>query len=121
MGKITTHVLDTSQGKPGRGIEVTLYRLEGAERVLVTRATTNQDGRCDAPLAEGEKLRAAVYELDFEVGRYFAHQSQETQTNPTKIPFLDRVTLRFGVNDAAAHYHVPLLVTPWSYATYRGS
>ncbi|MDI9349304.1 MAG: hydroxyisourate hydrolase [Candidatus Symbiobacter sp.] len=118
MGKITTHVLDTSRGLPGRGIAVALYRLDQAgQRQAMTTTHTNQDGRCDAPLLEGAALTVAAYELDFEIGRYYAAQNG----HGSAMPFLDRVTLRFGVGDAAAHYHVPLLVTPWSYATYRGS
>ncbi|MCX8505513.1 MAG: hydroxyisourate hydrolase [Alphaproteobacteria bacterium] len=127
MGKITTHVLDTSHGVPGRGIAVALYRLDKAgARQEITHTHTNHDGRCDAPLCEGSALVAGIYELDFAVGEYydkFAGQNDGGTQKPdaAKIPFLDRVTLRFGVGDAAAHYHVPLLVTPWSYSTYRGS
>jgi 5-hydroxyisourate hydrolase len=110
MGKLTTHVLDTAQGRPGAGIPVELYRLEGETGTLVASATTNRDGRTDAPLVEGEKFRAGTYQLVFHVGTYFKSQS-----------FLDLVPIRFTVADAAAHYHVPLLCSPWSYTTYRGS
>ena len=130
MGKITTHVLDTSHGIPGRGIKVALYRVDKAgARQEITQTHTNHDGRCDAPLCEGTALVAGIYELDFAVGEYFdkfatqndGDAQNANNANASKIPFLDRVTLRFGVGDAAAHYHVPLLVTPWSYSTYRGS
>ena len=95
-------------------------------RQEITQTHTNHDGRCDAPLCEGTALVAGVYELDFAVGEYFGKFAAQNdggaqKTDGAKIPFLDRVTLRFGVGDAAAHYHVPLLVTPWSYSTYRGS
>jgi 5-hydroxyisourate hydrolase len=117
MGRITTHVLDTSIGKPGRDIAVALYRLEGDGRTPIATTRTNSDGRCDQPLLEGDNMQPGVYELDFHVGAYFAKQD----TPETTQPFLDRVTLRFGVAKAQEHYHVPLLVTPWSYSTYRGS
>ena len=110
MGKLTTHVLDTAQGRPGAGIAIELYRLEGEALTLVATATTNRDGRTDAPLLEGEKLRAGTYQLVFHIGAYFKSQG-----------FLDVVPIRFGVTDASAHYHVPLLCSPWSYTTYRGS
>ena len=110
MGRLTTHVLDTAQGRPGAGIAIELYRLEGESATLLTTATTNKDGRTDAPLLEGEKLRAGTYQLVFHVGAYFKAQG-----------FLDAVPIRFSVADGNAHYHVPLLCSPWSYTTYRGS
>jgi 5-hydroxyisourate hydrolase len=110
MGKLTTHVLDTAQGRPGVGIAIELYRLEGETGTLVASATTNRDGRTDKPLLEGEKLRAGTYQLVFHVGAYFKSQG-----------FLDVVPIRFVIADAGAHYHVPLLCSPWSYSTYRGS
>jgi len=116
MGRITTHVLDTAHGKPGQGIAVTLYALQGEHRIMQSTKYTNADGRCDQPLLEGD-LALGIYELDFSVAAYFERLGA---TLPTPN-FLDRITLRFGVADAAAHYHVPLLVTPWSYSTYRGS
>jgi len=117
VGRLTTHVLDTANGVPGAGIALALYRVADAARILVTRRHTNADGRCDEPLLAGESLVAGTYELDFEVGAYFAARGG-AQAEPR---FLDRVTLRFGIADATAHYHVPLLVSPWSYSTYRGS
>lgn len=118
MGKLTTHVLDTAHGKPGAGIRVLLSRLgaDGARQLLAERRT-NADGRCDAPLLEGDGLRAGSYELDFHAGDYFAAAGVDLPTPR----FVDVVTLRFGIADPSAHYHVPLLVSPWSYSTYRGS
>jgi 5-hydroxyisourate hydrolase len=110
MGKLTTHVLDTAHGRPGAGIAIELYRLEGETATLVASAKTNRDGRTDAPLLEGEKLRAGTYQLVFHVGAYFKSQG-----------FLDVVPIRFLIADGGAHYHVPLLCSPWSYSTYRGS
>lgn len=117
MGRLTTHVLDTAHGRPGRDIEVGLYRIVDNSRLHITSIRTNADGRGDQPLLEGSALQAGVYELDFHVGSYFTALGVP-QTQP---PFLDVVTLRFGVADASQHYHVPLVVTPWSYSTYRGS
>jgi 5-hydroxyisourate hydrolase len=110
MGKLTTHVLDTAQGRPGAGIAVELFRLEGETGTLVAKATTNRDGRTDAPLLEGDKLRPGTYQLVFHIGAHFKSRG-----------FLDVVPIRFNIADAAAHYHVPLLCSPWSYTTYRGS
>jgi len=117
MGRLTTHVLDTAHGVPGRGVALNLYRIVDNSRKLLHSAQTNADGRCEQPLLDGAALQSGVYELDFAVGAYFAALGV-AQSQP---PFLDVVTLRFGVADAAAHYHVPLVVTPWSYSTYRGS
>lgn len=117
MGRLTTHVLDTAHGRPGRDIEVRLYRIVDNSRAAVADRRTNADGRCDQPLLEGDALRPGVYELDFHMGAYFAGLGV-AQSTP---PFLDVVTLRFGVADASQHYHVPLVATPWSYSTYRGS
>jgi 5-hydroxyisourate hydrolase len=117
MSKLTTHVLDTANGKPGAGITIELFRLERAARIALGHFVTNTDGRCDAPLLQGETLQRGVYELDFHAGDYFAALG-------TRLPeprFVDVVTLRFGIADPASHYHVPLLVSPWSYSTYRGS
>ncbi|CAB3782216.1 5-hydroxyisourate hydrolase [Paraburkholderia ultramafica] len=117
MGKLTTHVLDTANGRPGAGIKVELFALAGDTRRALKTTITNDDGRCNEPLLEGDALVAGEYELVFGAGDYFASIG-------TKVPqprFVDRVVLRFGVADAGAHYHVPLLVSPWSYSTYRGS
>lgn len=119
-GFLTTHVLDTSGGRPAAGMMVELFRLDGAgeERSLITAVRTNTQGRTDAPLIEEGRLSQGVYELVFGVGEYFAGRPETNSADP---PFLDRVAVRFGVADPAAHYHVPLLTSPWSYATYRGS
>ena len=117
MGKLTTHVLDTAQGRPGAGIRIALFRLGAEARTPLVDTTTNADGRCDAPLLEGDALEAGRYELVFGAGAYFA-ASGVALPDP---PFVDEVVLRFGIADPAAHYHVPLLVSPWSYSTYRGS
>lgn len=117
MGRLTTHVLDTALGKPGAGIRITVYRNIGERLALIGEATTNADGRCDAPLLEGAALAICRYRLLFAVGEYFARQGLALPDPP----FLDEIALDFGVADAAAHYHVPLLVSPWSYSTYRGS
>lgn len=110
MGKLTTHVLDTARGRPGTGIEVELLLLEGAAWTLLKTVRTNADGRTDTPLLEGENFRAGTYQLVFHIGAHFDNQG-----------FLDVVPVRFSIADASAHYHVPLLCSPWSYATYRGS
>jgi 5-hydroxyisourate hydrolase len=116
-GRLTTHVLDTARGVPGGGIAFVLHRLEGERRVQVATGLTNANGRTDAPLLEGEAMRAGRYELVFAAGDYFRAHGMAL-SDP---PFLDEIVLRFAVADASAHYHVPLLASPWSYATYRGS
>jgi 2-oxo-4-hydroxy-4-carboxy-5-ureidoimidazoline decarboxylase len=117
-GRMSTHVLDTHSGRPARGVAIELVELSelGASRV-VTRAITNSDGRTDQPLIGGRPLPIGRYELTFSVGRYFA----ERQVPMPEPPFLDQIPVRFSVSDPEGHLHVPLLVTPWSYATYRGS
>lgn len=117
MGKLTTHVLDTAHGRPGAGIAIELFKLDGGARRSLKRTVTNQDGRCDTPLLEGDALTAGEYELVFDAGDYFAAAGVVVPTPR----FVDRVVLRFGIADATAHYHVPLLVSPWAYSTYRGS
>ncbi|GAB2788193.1 hydroxyisourate hydrolase [Halomonas shantousis] len=117
MGRLTTHVLDTARGCPGQGIRIEIFRIEGEARTRLCEAVTNADGRCDAPLLEGDALLAGTYELLFHAGDYL-----EAQGAPDSAPrFLDRIPLRFGVADADAHYHVPLLLSPFGYSTYRGS
>ncbi|CAG9261285.1 hydroxyisourate hydrolase [Paraburkholderia unamae] len=117
MGKLTTHVLDTANGRPGAGIKVELFALSGDARRALKTVTTNHDGRCDEPLLEGATLEKGEYELVFHAGDYFAALG----ANVPEPRFVDRVVLRFGIADAGSHYHVPLLVSPWSYSTYRGS
>jgi 2-oxo-4-hydroxy-4-carboxy-5-ureidoimidazoline decarboxylase len=117
-GRLSTHVLDTHSGRPAAGVAVELVELSelGASRV-VARAITNVDGRTDQPLIGGRPVPIGRYELTFSVGKYFA----ERQVPMSDPPFLDQIPLRFSVGEPEGHLHVPLLVTPWSYATYRGS
>ncbi len=117
MGKLTTHILDTAHGKPAAGVAIELHGIAVGARLLLVRAQTNADGRCDAPLLADYKLQPGIYELDFHIGNYFAGLG-------IAVPqprFLDVITIRIGVSDTSAHYHVPLLVSPYSYSTYRGS
>ena len=116
MGRLTTHVLDTAHGTPGAGMRIDLFAVDG-ERRPIKSETTNSDGRCDGPLLEGDDLAAGTYELTFHAGDYFRAKGVDLPDPP----FVDQVTVRFGIADADAHYHVPLLVSPWSYTTYRGS
>lgn len=122
MGALTTHILDTSGGRPAAGVAIRLYRLndpqkDGAQKTLIHETHSNDDGRCDAPLLEGEGFLPGVYELVFAIGAYF-------DARGVALPepkFLDEVVLRVGIADRDAHYHVPLLVSPFGYSTYRGS
>ncbi len=116
MGRLTTHVLDTARGRPGVGVAIEVYGLSGGRRLLAS-VETNSDGRCDRPLLEGDDLVPGIYELVFHAGAYFARTGM-TLPEP---PFVDEIVVRFGVAEADQHYHVPLLVSPWSYSTYRGS
>ena len=116
MGRLTTHVLDTAQGCPASGVDVALYRLQ-PDRTLITQARTNRDGRLDAPILDAGSFDSGVYELVFRAGDYFRGCLIELPDPP----FVDEVVIRFGIADPDAHYHVPLLVSPWSYSTYRGS
>lgn len=115
-GKLTTHVLDTARGRPAAAIPVRLCRL-GATAVVLCETQTNADGRCDAPLLQGAAFSVGAYELVFRVAAYFAACGVPVAAPP----FLDEIVLRFGIADAGAHYHVPLLVSPYGYSTYRGS
>ncbi len=114
--KLSTHVLDTAHGVPAPGLKIELWRLDGA-RALLKTVHTNSDGRTDAPLLDGAEMQVGQYELVFFVGDYFAQKSSA----PTDGKFLDAVPVRFGITDASASYHVPLLCSPWAYSTYRGS
>ncbi|MBL8700375.1 MAG: hydroxyisourate hydrolase [Alphaproteobacteria bacterium] len=116
-GRLTTHVLDTARGIPAAGMALALYALDGDARVQLATGRTNANGRTDAPLLQGAALRVGRYELVFQIGEYF-RAAGVALANPA---FLDEVPLRFAIADAAAHYHVPLLCSPWSYSTYRGS
>ncbi len=115
MGRITTHVLDTAAGRPAAGLKVILTRIDGGTRV-VAEAVTNADGRCDRPLVDGSAFVTGQYEITFRVGDYFRAQGVALP----EPPFLDVVPVRFGVAEDG-HYHVPLLVSPYGYSTYRGS
>jgi len=117
MGKLTTHILDTAHGRPGAGIAIELYRGEAGRREPLGRRVTNAEGRCDTPLLEGDAMPVGTYELDFHVGDYFASLGLDIAAPR----FIDVVTLRFGIADPGASYHIPLLVSPYSYSTYRGS
>ncbi|MCX7960140.1 MAG: hydroxyisourate hydrolase [Burkholderiales bacterium] len=117
MGRLTTHVLDTASGRPAAGMRIALSILEEGRWRLLATATTNADGRTDRPLVEGSALVAGQYRLVFDVAGYFRAQGVALP-DPA---FFDRVPIRFGIADPAAHYHVPLLCSPWSYSTYRGS
>ena len=117
-GRLTTHVLDVERGLPAGGVEIELREVNGAEYGrTIWRGATNADGRTDTPLIEGRPIPMGRYELAFVVGRYFASHDSPV-ADP---PFLDRVPVRFAIAEPEGHYHVPLLVTPWSYTTYRGS
>jgi 5-hydroxyisourate hydrolase len=116
MGRLTTHVLDTAQGRPGAGLTVELYALDGERRRLAS-IVTDQDGRAPAPLLEGDALRRGTYELVFHAGAYFRQQG----LNLPEPAFLDQIVIRFGIAAPEQHYHVPLLLAPYGYSTYRGS
>ena len=116
MTKLTTHVLDVYSGKPGKGISVELYFIKNSEKKKITSVKLNDDGRANSPLVEGENFIKGKYELVFYIGDYFKGISKVND-----VPFLDDVVIRFGISDPSQHYHVPLLVSPCSYSTYRGS
>ncbi len=115
-GRLTTHVLDTAHGRPAAGMGVDLYAMHGDQAHLVVSEVTNSDGRCDGPLLEGADFAPGSYELVFNVGAYFSKL-----VVPQAHPFLELVPVRFVISDQHAHYHVPLLVSPYGYSTYRGS
>ncbi len=119
MGRLTTHVLDTTHGCPGAGIRVRLYSESAGEGrlLLVWEGVTNADGRCAEPLLSGERMKKGIHQLAFEVGAYFRAKGVASP-DPA---FLETVRISFGIADADAHYHVPLLVSPYGYSTYRGS
>ena len=116
MTKLTTHVLDVYSGKPGKGILVELFYINNSERKKLMSTKLNDDGRANSPLAAGDVFIKGKYELIFHIGDYFKNTSSASD-----VPFLDDVVIRFGISDPSQHYHVPLLVSPWSYSTYRGS
>ena len=116
MAKLTTHVLNTATGIPAAGMRIELRALSG-ETSPASTSTTDADGRCPAPLLDGSDLRVGRYSLTFHVAEYFRSQGLAL----AEPPFLDEIVITFGVADSARNYHVPLLVSPWSYSTYRGS
>lgn len=115
MGRLTTHVLDTAAGKPAAGVKITLYKV-AAERSRLATMTTNDDGRTDAPLLDTDTFATGTYELEFSIGAYF----NAGEVSGEGLPFLDIVPVRFSIAEDG-HYHIPLLASPWSYSTYRGS
>jgi 5-hydroxyisourate hydrolase len=112
-GFLTTHVLDTASGIPAAGMRIDLFRIDGDARAHVVTMVTNDDGRTDSPILPADAFEIGQYELVFQAGAYFGRDEE--------ISFLNEIPLRFGINDAASHYHVPLLVSPFSFSTYRGS
>lgn len=116
-GYLTTHVLDTAKGCPAADLEITLYRLEGEARTELARMRTNADGRTNSPILPKGQMKTGVYELVFQAGAYL-----DASGAPKEEPrFLDEVPIRFGISDGSAHYHVPLLISPFGMSTYRGS
>jgi 5-hydroxyisourate hydrolase len=113
MARISTHILDTARGRPAEGVRVELYRLADSGRERCAAAVTNADGRTSEPLLSGEVLAVGVYELVFFAGAYLRTSAQP--------PFLDEIVIRFGVSEETGNYHVPLLLSPYGYSTYRGS
>ncbi|WP_339948476.1 hydroxyisourate hydrolase [uncultured Albimonas sp.] len=116
MGRLTTHVLDTASGRPAAGIRIDLYRLAADSRDLLSETVTNADGRTDAPMLEGTAFRAGTYELVFHCGPYLEERGGDLPSPP----FLSDIPIRFGIA-SETHYHVPLLLSPYGYSTYRGS
>ena len=117
MGRLTTHVLDTTHGLPGAEIKVKLYKVNEDSTEKLATVITNSDGRTDAPILAGNDFRPGKYQLVFYVADYYKSKGVELDG----VPFLDDVVIRFGLDDPEAHYHVPLLVSPYSFSTYRGS
>jgi 5-hydroxyisourate hydrolase len=117
MARLSTHVLDTARGKPAAGVELRLSILEAGASRRLKAAVTNSDGRTDEPLLSGDRLTVGVYELVFSVGAYFRSMGEKL----SEPPFLDEVAIRFGLSDPEGNYHVPLLIAPHGYSTYRGS
>ncbi|MGB3384521.1 hydroxyisourate hydrolase [Marinomonas sp.] len=117
MGYLTTHVLDTAHGTPAAKVSVTLYRLNDGQKTTIMNTVTNDDGRCEQPILPDSDFKKGVYELEFAIGDYY-----RSKNIPLEEPlFLDDVIIRFGISDESSHYHVPVLVSPYGYSTYRGS
>ena len=117
QGWLSTHILDTSSGLPAGNVKLLLSILKAGRQEQLVETYTNRDGRTDTPLLEGEKFVCGIYEISFYIGDYFGMRNSQ----PTNNPFLNVVPVRFGIEDASKHYHVPLLVSPYGYSTYRGS
>lgn len=118
MTGLTTHVLDAAAGTPAEGLKIDLYRFEGSGKVLVKSVVTNDDGRVDGgPILIGDSFQVGTYELEFHAGDYLRSKGHRLP----EPAFLDVIPIRFGIADTQAHYHVPLLLSPFSYSTYRGS
>lgn len=117
MGRLTTHVLDTMAGRPAAGLAIDLYALDGESAAHIKTVVTNSDGRIDGPMLDGRDFRIGIFELRFHAGDYLRAANVEIP-DPA---FLDTIPIRFGIADPDAHYHVPLLLSPYGYATYRGS
>ena len=118
MPRLSTHVLDTAHGRPAQGVTIHLSRIsDDGARTLLVRTSTNADGRTNQPLLAEETFATGLYELEFHVGAYF----RDLGASLAEPAFIDIVPIRFGICDPGGHYHVPLLVSPWSYSTYRGS
>ncbi len=117
MVRLSTHVLDTARGAPAKGVTIELHRVDNGERLHLKTMITNADGRTDSPLLAGERLEAGIYELTFRAGDYL-RSSGATLTDP---PFLDDIVVRFGIAEPEGNYHIPLLLSPFGYSTYRGS
>ena len=116
-GRLTTHVLDAANGQPATGVTVRLLHIDGDTRSELARVKTNHDGRCDQPLLSGDAMRTGLYELEFDAGSYF----RSVGAALASPAFLETVPIRFGIADVNLHYHVPLLLSPYAYSTYRGS
>ena len=114
MGKLTTHILDTSIGTPAKEVEIKLYKRNDSSLKLINSAKTNEDGRCNEPLLSGDLFEEGCYEIEFNIGHYYA-------TKDIDCPFLKDVVIRFYISNSDENYHVPLLISPFSYSTYRGS
>ena len=114
MGKLTTHILDTSMGTPAKEVEIKLYKRNDSSLKLINSAKTNEDGRCNEPLLSGNLFEEGCYEIEFNIGHYYASKEID-------CPFLKDVVIRFYISNSDENYHVPLLISPFSYSTYRGS
>jgi 5-hydroxyisourate hydrolase len=117
MARLSTHVLDLARGVPAAGVAIDLHAVEDGARRHITRAVTNADGRTEQPLLTGERLQTGVYELTFHAGEYL----QATGVTMTSPPFLGEIVVRVGIADPSGNYHIPLLLSPFGYSTYRGS